>query len=251
MAALVRSLFLLLLCCLALYARAEDEEVPQVRVDFTTGGNPCGGGFDGTPGMESPLAAWYCWQSTASDPNAAVYPARVCGIGPEDDAKVVVYYQQKAAIDMGWSCEYTKGPFYAWKKVVCPANSYYYLGKCYCKQGVKSVGGQCGDTRIKLIGPSSTKALPQGPVLPQIARVMRNGAAAAGVGVTVLLTSPGGSARSFAGITDAAGDFRFTYVPPYLKATVDTLSAKCVECSNEDQKQIVVEEPCDVCQGSN
>lgn len=102
---------------------------------------------------------------------------------------------------------------------------------------------------ITLIGPSRTKALPAGPVLPQAAVVTRNGSPSVGIGVTVTLTDPAGSAKTFSGTTDAGGQFRFTYVPPYLRPTVESLKATCTECSNEAQKQIVVD-ACEVCAGS-
>lgn len=240
-----RVLLAALLSLVALSAQAADQEVPYEAIDWTDGGT-CGGQFWDGPGFKTPDAVWYCTQAS-QDPEGPNYYQYLCEFYGEDAAKISYIYISKHQASKGSTCQNRIFGSYGhvWKKPVCPANSYHHNGKCYCRSGLNSIGGQClaADTRIKLIGPSRTKALPHGPVLPQIARVTRSGAVAAGVGVTVLLTSPGGSPTSFAGTTDAAGEFRFTYVPPYLKATVDTLKATCIECSNEDQKAIVVE-PC-------
>lgn len=124
-------------------------------------------------------------------------------------------------------------------------------GQCYCKDGLSWDGSanRCVATppapiRIDLYGASSTKALIAGPVLPQVARVTQNGAAAAGKAVTVTI----GSGGSISGITDGSGQFNFTYVPPYQKA-VDQLAASCSGCSNTAQKSITVA-ACDVCEKS-
>jgi len=95
---------------------------------------------------------------------------------------------------------------------------------------------------ITLSGPSQTKALPAGPVLPQVARVTRSG-----VGVpnaTVNISIDGKAALT--GTTDSAGAFMFTYVPPFYKRTTEQMSASCSGCSNTAQKSLVVE-ACDSC----
>lgn len=101
---------------------------------------------------------------------------------------------------------------------------------------------------IELVGPSSTKALPAGPVLPLVARITQQGGLAANKGLTLTLQREGGEPTTFNGVTDAAGDFKFIYVPPY-RATVDRLTATCVDCSNTAVKVITVE-ACDSCSAS-
>lgn len=103
-------------------------------------------------------------------------------------------------------------------------------------------GPHCALKRISLEGPSRTKALPAGPVLPQKATVTSSGSPAAGAAVQI---SIGGS--SVAGSTDAAGEFHFTYVPPRQKAVIDSITATCTGCENSAQKQIQVE-ACDICE---
>lgn len=117
-------------------------------------------------------------------------------------------------------CQPNKGPVYGIEinAVTCPA-------------------------QISLIGGSSTKALPAGPALPQTARVTQYGAPVPGRSVTVSI----GGAGTVGGVTNAAGEFNFTYVPPHIRAT-DRLSATCDTCSNTAQKLITVD-ACDVCQG--
>ena len=94
---------------------------------------------------------------------------------------------------------------------------------------------------ITLHGPSTTKALVAGPVLPQTAHVSQNGSPAPGKSVTVAVVS----GVSLSGTTDANGDFAFTYVPPHQK-TIDQLTGNCTGCSNVAQKAITVD-ACDVC----
>lgn len=79
-----------------------------------------------------------------------------------------------------------------------------------------------------------------GPVLPQIARVKQNGFPASGKSITITIT--GAAAGSISGVTDANGEFRFTYVPPHRK-TVDVVSASCGGCSNTATKPITVDGP--------
>ncbi len=97
--------------------------------------------------------------------------------------------------------------------------------------------------RIELIGASSTKALIAGPVLAQTAKVTSNGAPVSGRSVTVTIT--GGATAG--GTTNGAGEFNFTYVPPY-KATTDTLTGTCDGCASAATKQINVQS-CDLCGG--
>lgn len=95
---------------------------------------------------------------------------------------------------------------------------------------------------ISLTGPSTTKSLPAGPVLPQTATVTQNGAPTPGKAVTIRIASGG----SVSGVTDGAGQFGFTYVPPF-KRVVEQLTASCTDCSNTAQKTITVESS-DVCE---
>ncbi|WP_395689900.1 hypothetical protein, partial [Caenimonas koreensis] len=97
--------------------------------------------------------------------------------------------------------------------------------------------------RIELIGANSTKALIAGPVLAQTAKVTSNGAPVSGRNVTVTIT--GGATAT--GTTNGAGEFNFTYVPPY-KATTDTLTGTCDGCASAATKQITVQS-CDLCGG--
>lgn len=96
---------------------------------------------------------------------------------------------------------------------------------------------------ISLSGPGSTKALPAGPVLSQVARVTDNGSPAPGKSVKISV----GSGGAVSGITDGAGEFHFLYVPPYQRALSDQLTGTCSGCGNSAHKQIEVQ-PCDVCE---
>lgn len=90
---------------------------------------------------------------------------------------------------------------------------------------------------ITLIGGGATKALPAGPALPHTAKVTSTGGSPAGK--TVIITV--GSGASVQGVTDAAGEFHFLYVPPYHRAVVDSISGTCSGCSNTAEKQVNVE----------
>lgn len=96
--------------------------------------------------------------------------------------------------------------------------------------------------RISLSGPSSTKALPAGPALPQTATVTSNGAPVANRAVSISTSS--GTAIS--GYTNAEGVFQFTYKPPLLLPIEDKLTATCADCSNKAEKTITVH-ACEVC----
>lgn len=127
---------------------------------------------------------------------------------------------------------------------VCPANSEYRSGLCYCKTGFLEQGLLCVATQplqIALLGASRTKALAAGPVLPQIAR-LSGGASVAGKAVSIRIKDGG----AIDGVTDSNGEFRFLYVPPWV-AKSDVLTGTCAECSNTATKSITVE-PCDVCE---
>lgn len=116
-----------------------------------------------------------------------------------------------------------------------PGTSFNYAIQ-WCEPGVVSYS-------IALKGGSTTKALAAGPALPHKAIVTQsNGAPVAGRAVTIQLTGRG----SFSGVTDAQGEYHFSYVPPYFKPTVDEITATCDACSNTARKTVTVE-ACDVC----
>ena len=100
---------------------------------------------------------------------------------------------------------------------------------------------------IRLSGPSSTHALPAGPVLPQSATVTRDGAPAPGKAVSIKIERFDGTAETLLGSTDASGVFRFVYRPPYLRSGTDTLIGNCSDCTNTDTKKITVE-ACPTCE---
>jgi hypothetical protein len=95
---------------------------------------------------------------------------------------------------------------------------------------------------IALSGPSRTKAMPAGPILPQWATVTKAGAAVAGKTVNITITGAG----TISGTTNASGQFEFSYVPPERRATTAMVTATCTDCTAPATKQIVVEH-CDIC----
>lgn len=98
---------------------------------------------------------------------------------------------------------------------------------------------------ISLEGPSRTKALPPGPVLPQLATVKDGVAPAANRSVSIRI----GNGAPITGTTDAKGGFRFTYVPPYMRSAVEDITGTCTGCTNTATKQVTVEQ-CEVCNGT-
>ena len=113
-------------------------------------------------------------------------------------------------------------------------------GVCYCGSGTvfnsQIQWCEAGSARIDLYGASSTHALPAGPALPQTARVTMNGAPVSARSVSISIGGQG----SLSGVTDAQGQFAFTYVPPYRKAVIDQITATCSGCINTAQKPITV-----------
>ena len=120
----------------------------------------------------------------------------------------------------------------------CPAHSGPQGDQCICDAGYLEEAGACVplDLRISLNGPANTKALPAGQALTQRATVKQNGAAVSGRGVSISL----GSGGSMGGITDAAGEFHFTYTPPAY-ATTEALTATCDGCTAPATKTITVD----------
>lgn len=102
---------------------------------------------------------------------------------------------------------------------------------------------------IRLSGPSHTKALPAGPVLPQTATVTSSGMPAVGKAVSIRIERANGIVETLQGETDSRGEFGFVYVPPYWKAATDTLVGNCSDCSNTATKTVTVE-VCEVCNGA-
>ncbi|WP_298925525.1 hypothetical protein [uncultured Ramlibacter sp.] len=112
----------------------------------------------------------------------------------------------------------------------------------FAVQGVVCLN-EATSSKIELVGPSATTALPAGPALPYRVRVTENGSPIAGRQVTISVDSGG----AINGTTNAAGEFGFMYVPPLLRKTVEQLSATCAGCGNTAKKQINVE-ACDICE---
>ena len=117
---------------------------------------------------------------------------------------------------------------------------------CYCKYGWfwDDTIRACVPTPpqpvlIALIGLSSTKALPAGPALPHTALVSQNGTPLGGKSVSISVQSAGGTS-ALSGLTDGSGNFQLTYIPPGGRATQDTITATCTDCSNTASKGIDV-----------
>ena len=123
-------------------------------------------------------------------------------------------------------------------------------GACYCKANLvwdsqihACVPPPIDPMLISLSGPSHTKALPAGPALPFVASVTEGGQPKAGKLVTIARSNGPG----ITGVTDSAGTFRFTYVPPVQRELSDELIASCGGCSNTDSATVDVSY-CEVCE---
>lgn len=116
---------------------------------------------------------------------------------------------------------------------------------CHCPAGHTWAGSFCAlqSVQIGLHGPSSTRTLPVGPALTQVVRLNQGGTPLAGKSVTVSVN--GGVPTN--GVTDANGEFKFTYVPPHVPA-VDQVVASCTDCAVPARKSIKVES-CWLCEG--
>jgi YD repeat-containing protein len=101
-----------------------------------------------------------------------------------------------------------------------------------------------GSLQVSLHGGSQTKALPAGPALAQVATVTRGGQPASAQAVTVRI----GNFAAITGLTDNAGQFAFTYIPPHLHQT-EQVTATCAGCTNTASKYILVS-PSEVCEGT-
>lgn len=126
-----------------------------------------------------------------------------------------------------------------------------YLVEDNCEEGFVPGRLKTDDTRvctkkipleISINGPSFALALPSdaGPVL-QIISVRREGAPAKNIPVQISMQEAGSSTiQNSSGATDANGDYKFLYVPPFLKATSVKLIANCSTCVNPAKKEIAV-----------
>lgn len=119
-----------------------------------------------------------------------------------------------------------QGPYTGY--VVCPANSTLANSACVPQPPQRST--------VTLLGLSATHVADAGPSLPQTAHVDQNGLPAAGKQVTVQVK---GSKQALQGVTDGAGNFVFTYVPPSVPTTA-ALTASCSDCQNTADKTIEV-----------
>lgn len=171
-------------------------------------------------------------------------PEEVCSnvmslsTNPRQVSEGLVYYTSRGALQNGpggWYCVNYQEIFDS-NGVLLPQ----YTGE---RNWDGVIGPVCSPLRIKLEGPSRTKALPAGWALPQTALVTNNGAPAPGKSVTITMSS----GSTINGTTDAAGKLNFLYTPPYQKPATEMVTATCSECENTAQKTIDVE-ACEVCQ---
>jgi YD repeat-containing protein len=165
----------------------------------------CSGTFPGSYCKVEPL------QYIDKDPSSTGCPGFPCAGGPGR-------YQEVRIINPPGS----QFPYFVWTFVFVP-----------------------DDVIIELNGPSATKALPAGPVLPQIISTKqgRYPYPSASVGYKL----DGGAFQWFA--TDREGNFRFNFEPPSRQAGTFHITAACwASCANQAEKDIVVA-GCDICQG--
>jgi YD repeat-containing protein len=92
---------------------------------------------------------------------------------------------------------------------------------------------------ISLSGRTHTRAMPAGPPLPLAATVTKGGQLHAAALVTVRLDG----VNAYSGVTDAAGQMGFTYVPPVLQSATVPVVATCLGCVNEAELTLVVDTP--------
>lgn len=88
---------------------------------------------------------------------------------------------------------------------------------------------------IDLQGGDTTRALPAGPVLPLKAVVTQGGVPVASRAVQVAIGT-----AVVTGVTNAAGEYPFTYVPPLLRAATESITATCTGCTNQANKLVQV-----------
>lgn len=228
MAAWTRVAQALAFCILTLVSGHASAQAPAELYRFEWGPHPAGAANPGActdaaqPWYSTPEAA--CQGTKAVHPNcdraSAVYRNHVATLLPNRTQCYVTWEFQNIG-GGGWG---------SWSATP---------GVSFC-----STDPRCAkNIEISLAGAGSTKALPAGPALPQIARVTSNGAPAAGKSVTITLVAGG----ALSGTTDGAGEFRFAYVPPYQRATQEQLTATCSDCNNTAQKTITVVQ-CDICE---
>lgn len=183
-------------------------------------------------------AGWYGTLTDVCAPLSGFFdtPEAIC----EADLKI----QQSRDTRFTWSEKYIPGPD--------TPMGYKLYGVCHrWTDGPNHYGfsyfaiarvGSGPSADIRLSGPSRTKALPAGPVLPQVATVTEGGIAVAGKSVSITISGVG----TLSGVTNGAGQFAFTYVPPRQQPTTATVTATCTDCAAPATKQIFVEH-CDDC----
>ncbi len=129
----------------------------------------------------------------------------------------------------------------------CPANALITAeATCACPAGMnwsdsaqRCIPKPPEPLVISLAGRTHTRAMPAGPPLPLAATVTKGGQLHAGALVTVRLNG----VNAYSGITDAAGQMGFTYVPPVLQSATVPVVATCLGCVNEAELTLVVDTP--------
>jgi RHS repeat-associated protein len=141
-----------------------------------------------------------------------------------------------------WGAGHYAGPVCA-----CPANALITAeATCACPAGMNwsEAAQRClpkppEPLVISLSGRTHTRAMPAGPPLPLAATVTKGGQLHAAALVTVRLDG----VNAYSGVTDAAGQMGFTYVPPVLQSATVPVVATCLGCVNEAELTLVVDTP--------
>lgn len=99
-----------------------------------------------------------------------------------------------------------------------------------------------GRWEIDINGPGVTQALPSlsGPVLQRIS-LRRGGRPAAGVSVSINIENEATTGiQRLSLITDAQGEARFLFIPPYFSSAVVRMRAECANCDAPAEKVVKV-----------
>lgn len=115
-------------------------------------------------------------------------------------------------------------------------------GICTCILPYFEKNRTCVPRIISVRGASSTMALPSvvGPI-EQLITVEKSDNENLNFGVNVYVRDVGDNiSYSISGVTDLAGNFKFTYVPPYFRSTSIELTVTCSACENTASKSISV-----------
>lgn len=160
------------------------------------------------------------------------------------DWKTILFYKGAPPQGGNMTCDYQR-------ELPQSFNVVRYLVEDNCEEGFVPGRLKTDDTRvctkkipleISINGPSFSLTLPSdaGPVLQTIS-VRREGAPAKNIPVQISMQEAGSSTiQNSSGATDANGDYKFLYVPPFLKATSVKLIANCSACVNPVKKEIAV-----------